>query len=296
VERASWEFEEGAPIADRRFALKALGGGTRFEVYLVWDEDLFALGVAKVLRPDQAEDERALRELGEEAEVLGRIAHPVIVRGFDAVLGGPHPHILIEHLEGPSLRRLMRRGGPLAVQQILPLALHVAGALAYMARRDLVHLDVKPDNIIMGVPPRLIDLSIARTLERASRSVGPLGTDSYMAPEQCGADPEYGVMGSAADVWGLGATLYHCVSGERPFRRPPEARESEDPEVRFPQLVTEPPPLPGHLEPGLRELIGSMLQHAPSARPTAEQVVIDLQPLVAAQPRKMTFSRRGRVG
>jgi serine/threonine-protein kinase len=117
-----------------------------------------------------------------------------------------------------------------------------------------------------------------------------------MAPEQCGADPDHGSMGSAADVWGLGATLYHCVSGERPFRRPPEARDSEDPEVRFPQLVTEPPPPPGHLEPGLRQLIESMLQHAPAARPTAEQVVIDLQPLVAAQPRKMTFSRRGRVG
>ena len=296
MSRASWQFDEGAAIADRRFALKPLGGGTRFEVYLVWDEDMYALGVAKVLRPDQAEDERALRELGEEAEVLGRIAHPVIVRGFDAVLDGPHPHILIEHLEGPSLRRLIRRGGALEVQQLLPLALHVAGALAYLERRQLVHLDVKPDNIIMGVPPRLIDLSIARTLERAARSVGPLGTDAYMAPEQCGAGPELGEMGSPSDVWGLGATLHHCVSGARPFPRQPEARESDDPRIRFPQLEADPPALPGHVPPGLGDLIESMLERSPEARPTADEVVGGLQPLVAAQPRKLTMSRRGRVG
>src|SRR5215211_8541218 len=81
----------------------------RYEVYLVWDEYLFSLAVAKVLRPDLVSDERAVRELRDEAEVLDALAHPVIVRGFDAVLDGPHPHVMIEHLEGPSLRRLIRK-------------------------------------------------------------------------------------------------------------------------------------------------------------------------------------------
>jgi len=151
---ASWGFEEGAPIADGREVLKTLGGGNRFEVALVWDEHLFSLAVAKILRPDQASDEKALRELRREWEILERIAHPVIVRGFDAVLDGEPPHVLIEHLEGPSLRRLLRRGGPLPLQQLLPLALHVAGALQYLANEGVVHLDVKPDNVVMGVPPR----------------------------------------------------------------------------------------------------------------------------------------------
>ena len=86
--------------------LKPLGGGTRYEVFLVWDDKLFSLAVAKVLRPAYAEEERALRELAEEAEALEALAHPVMVRGFDAVLDGEHPHLLIEHLEGPTLRRL----------------------------------------------------------------------------------------------------------------------------------------------------------------------------------------------
>jgi eukaryotic-like serine/threonine-protein kinase len=292
TERASWEFEEAAPIAPGRSVLKSLGGGTRYEVYLVWDEVMFAICVAKVLRPDHTEDERALRDLRREAEILERLAHPVIVRGFDAVIDGPHPHVLIEHLEGPSLRRLIRRGGPLPLEQLLPLALHVAGALEYMRHMEIVHLDVKPDNVIMGVPPRLIDLSIARPLQRAARISSPVGTDAYMAPEQCdpGGDGE---IGSAADVWGLGATLHHAVAGSVPFPRPKEARASEDPRARFPQLVEQPEPLPDGTPEGLHALIASMLDPEPASRPTAGEVAGRLEPLVAELPHKMVLSRRG---
>ena len=256
-ERASWEFAEGDAITPGRTVLRQLGGGNLYEVYLVWDELLFAICVAKVLRPDQAEDEGALEDLREEAEMLAALAHPVIVRGFDAVLDGPHPHVLIEHLEGPALRRLIKRGGPAPLEQLLPLALHVAAALHYMERKGFVHLDVKPDNIIMGIPPRLIDLSIARSLERAGRTRGPIGTDAYMAPEQCGADGWQATIGAAADVWGLGATLYHTASGRRPFPRETGAHASEDPAIRFPQLGVEPDPLPRGLPGSLRELIGT---------------------------------------
>jgi serine/threonine protein kinase len=215
----------------------------------------------------------------------------VIVRGFDAVLEGEQPHLLIEHLEGPSLRRLLRRGGPLPLQQLLPLALHVAGALQYLANEQVVHLDVKPDNIVMGIPPRLIDLSIARTLERAARTEGPLGTDAYMAPEQCG--PGRGTIGSAADVWGLGATLHHAISGTVPFPREKGASHSEDPAVRFPQLAADPRPLP-RSTPGLvNELVRATLHRDPDERPSAAEVAIALEPLVAELPRRLKLSRRG---
>jgi serine/threonine protein kinase len=290
-EKASWGFEEGAPVAPGRTVLRGLGGGSRFEVFLVWDERLHAICVAKLLRPDQASDERALRELAEEAELLDRLGHPVIVRGFDAVLDGEHPHVMIEHLEGPSLRRLIRRGGPLAPEQLLPLALHVAGALHYMEQEGYVHLDVKPDNVVMGIPPRLIDLSIARPLDRAARGRGPIGTDAYMAPEQCGVEGR-GEMGPPADVWGLGATLHHSISGERPFPRPKDARESPDPDVRFPQLHSPPRPLPDFVSPDLRELISEMLAPAPAERPSAAEVSERLEPVLARQPSRARLGRR----
>ena len=214
---SSWEFEEGAELLPGRSVVRSLGGGHRFEVFLVWDDALYALGVAKVLRPNLVDGERALEDLRHEAEVLERLAHPVIVRGFGAVLDGPRPHLLLEHLEGPTLRRLIRRGGPIPLEQLLPLAAHVGAALRYMELNGLVHLDVKPDNIVMGVPPRLIDLSIARSLERAARLRSPVGTDAYMPPEQCDPAGHRGEIGPAADVWGLGATLHHAVSGSVPF-------------------------------------------------------------------------------
>jgi serine/threonine protein kinase len=291
-EHATWEFEQGAEIHPGRLALKTVGGGNRYEVYLVWDEALFALAIAKLIRPDQVEEEKALRDLEREVDVLTSLAHPTLVRCFDAQLEGPHPHVLIEHLEGPSLRRLLKRDGAIALEQLIPLAAHVAGALQYMANRDYVHLDVKPDNIVMGVPPRLIDLSIARTLERAAKTSGPLGTDPYMAPEQCLEEPGEPGIGAAADAWGLGATLFHAVSGEKPF--PPGSGDSGV--ERFPQLSGPPGPLPARVPESLRDLILELLDPDPAGRPSCGEVVGRLEPLLEELPRRVKLTRRGGIG
>ena len=293
AEPTSWGLQEGDEIAPGRSVVRDLGGGRRFEVMLVWDQRLFALTVAKVLRPRYAESQRALRELAEEADVLERLRHPVIVRGFDAVLDGPYPHVLLEHLEGPSLRSLIKRHGALPLEQVLPLCAHVAAALHYMAEMDVVHLDVKPDNIIMGVPPRLIDLSITTTTECAATITSALGTDAYMPPEQCLPREHRGEVGPPSDVWGLGATLQHAVSGREPFPRANDAGASEDPAVRWPQLENAPRPLPKYVPAPLRELIGATLSPVPADRPAAGEVALALEPLVEALPRKLAFGRFG---
>ena len=145
--------------------------------------------------------------------------------------------LLLEHLEGPPLQSLLERHGPLGLEQLPPLGLHVASALHYMAAEGFVHLDVKPENLVMGAPPRVIDFSVARSVAAAAKIARPIGTDAYMAPEQCGAGGD-GVppVGPAADVFGLGATLQHAMTGARPFPREVGARNASDPEVRFPGL------------------------------------------------------------
>ncbi|MEX1142131.1 MAG: serine/threonine-protein kinase [Thermoleophilaceae bacterium] len=288
----SWELAEGDALAPGRTVMRLLGGGSRYEAFLVWDERLYALAVAKALRPHLAQDDRALRELRDEADAVGRLAHPVIVRGFDAVLDGPRPHLLLEHLEGPNLRRLIRRHGSVPLEQLLPLAAHIAAGLHYMAGEEMVHLDVKPDNIVMGVPPRLIDLSIARSIERAANVRAAIGTDAYMAPEQCRA-PGAPPLGPATDVWGLGATLHHAVTGDVPFPRAADARESHDPAVRFPQLSEPPTELPRDLPQTLAEAISRCLAKRPADRPSAADLVSLVEPAIAELPRRLLFGRRG---
>jgi serine/threonine protein kinase len=285
ADERSWKFAEGDEIAPGRTVLKPIGGGTAYEVLLVWDDRLFSIMVAKVVRPNRLEDEGTMRGLRREADALTRLAHPCLIRGFDVVLDPPYPHVLIEHLEGPTLRRLIKQHGPLPQEQLLPLALHVAAVLHYMAEEETVHLDVKPDNIVMGVPPRLIDLSVARPFERARRIEVPIGTDPYMAPEQCGA-PEYrGMIGATTDVWGLGATLYHAMTGHVPFPRAGEER--------FPQLVEEPRAMPDDVPDALRELLRAMLTKDPASRPPAKDVATALEPLVASMPKLVRLGRGG---
>jgi eukaryotic-like serine/threonine-protein kinase len=292
ADKQTWELQEGDELAPGRSVLKLLGGGHRYEVYLVWDDKLFAVMVAKVLRPGLADDPRMVRGLRREAEALESLAHPVLLRGFGAGLEGPYPHVLVEHLEGPTLRRLIRRGGPLPLEQVLPLALHVAAALHYLESECWVHLDVKPDNIVMGIPPRLIDLSLARRVERARRVDGHIGTNAYMPPEQC-APGEAGEIGPRSDVFGLGATLYHAIAGTHPFPRPTNHDDDAPLEQRFPQLVADPRPWPVRVTQELGDAVLATLRRDPSERPSARELALSLQPLVARLPSKLLLGRRG---
>ena len=84
AEHASWELEPGDEIAPGRTVLQRIGGGNRYEVYLVWDDELWAIMVAKILRPDRVDDEDARAGMRREAEALDALAHPVLLRGFGA--------------------------------------------------------------------------------------------------------------------------------------------------------------------------------------------------------------------
>jgi eukaryotic-like serine/threonine-protein kinase len=141
--------------------------------------------------------------------------------------------------------------------------------------------------VVMGAPPRLIDLSIARTREGAGRTAGPIGTDAYMAPEQCGVQG-MGEMGPAADIWGLGVTVYEAITGHLPF---PASREEGPPHERFPQLVHEPTPFAEDVPPVLADPLMSCLRIRPEDRPTAEELAGALQPLVAALPKPSLVPR-----
>lgn len=264
--RSSWDLPEGTEIAPGRTTLSGLGGGSRYEVYLVWDEQLFSLAVAKVLRPEAVDDARARRGLVREAELLQRLAHPAIVRGLGGHVHGSYPHVLMEHVDGPTLRKLVKRFGPIAIEQAVSMVLGIASALQYLSNQRVVHLDIKPANLIIGIQPRLIDLSIARPIAEAVRIDDAVGTRGYMAPEQCAPVP--GGIGTPADVWSLGATLFFALTGKTPHRD------------RAPAATAPPPDLPDHVPPTLAALTRRMLAPEPTVRPTPREIVMALEPLV----------------
>jgi eukaryotic-like serine/threonine-protein kinase len=276
----TWGFAEGDEIVPGRHAVGLLGGGRRYEAYLVWDDELHALAVVKVVRPGRRADAGTLAGMAGEADALSSLAHPHLVRCFDAVLDGERPHLLLELLDGPRLSTLQRRYRVI-VEQTLPLALQLSSALHYMHQRGWAHLDVKPRNIIMSSTPKLIDLSVALRFEDARQVTSPVGTDAYMAPEQC--DPaRFDEIGPASDSWGLGVTLYEALAGERPF--PDGDAEAIALTARYPQLESEPAPLDGNVLPPLRELVLACLAHDPAERPLPAEIAEALEPLAALLP------------
>ncbi|HEX6149606.1 serine/threonine-protein kinase [Nocardioides sp.] len=289
-ESHSWHLAEGDRITPELTVLRRLGGGYAYEVFLAFDEITYVAVVAKVVRPDQVHDDHTLRGLRREVEALALVNHPSVVRGLRFDLENERPHVVLQHIEGPRLSSLIRRHGRLQEQQYLPLAIEVAAALHYLRGVDLLHLDIKPSNVIMAAPARLIDLSIARPSADAARS-RQLGTDYYMSPEQ--ADPDtFGPPGFPSDVWGLGATLFHAVAGYRAFDKGSE--DAEELAGRFPQVVDEPYDLPDDVPGPVREVIAACLDKDPAKRPLPSDVVDAFEPVLAGLPApKLTFKVRG---
>lgn len=278
----SWGLAEGDEIAAGRTAVRLLGGGRRYEAYLAWDDDLLALVVAKVLRPNLVGDAAARLAIAAEARLLEGLAHPVVLRSFGASLDGPKPHLVLEHLDGPRLSTLLRTS-VVAVEQVLTLGLQLASALHYLHRRGVVHLDVKPRNVIMGGSPRLIDLSVARRLDELGTITSPVGTTAYMAPEQSDL-ALLPALGPAADVWGWGVTLYETLARRRPFLDA-EEDDAAPLERRYPQLVHAPEPLPRRVPGALADLVEACLVVDPAERPAPAELAAELELLVAGLPR-----------
>lgn len=280
---SEWGFQPGDRILPDVIAQKLLGGGEAYEAYLAFDEVLFSPVVIKVVRPDQVGNESTLRGLRREIAALDLVDHPAVVRYFHGDADYERPYVALENIDGPRLSSLIRRHGQLPVQQLLPLGLEVASALHYLRQRDVIHLDLKPGNIIMGAPARVIDLSVARSEQAARELTSPIGTDEYMAPEQCDP-PNTGTPGFASDMWGLGATLFHAAAGYRAF----DVASSDDDapaEERFPQLSSDPYALPDFVDDGIAKLIYACLEADPAQRPTPREFAEALEPLIAAMPK-----------
>jgi eukaryotic-like serine/threonine-protein kinase len=279
---ADWKLKPGDELVPGRLIQEALGGGIRYQAFLTWNEDLLAPTVVKILRPDLVDDESSRRSIAREGKLLQEIDHPYFMRLLAADTDGEKPFIELEYLDGPRLSTLLRRHGIFVGEQLYPLGRQLAAAVQYLHKQQLLHLDVKPTNIIMGTVPRLIDLSIARRFDEVPNLRHQLGTDAYMAPEQCDRSLLH-TISPATDVWGIGVTMYEAASKQLPY---PKGTRGGTDEERWPQLVHDAAPPHPKVNHRAAAVIMSCLERDPAKRPTPLELFDAFDELAARHGRK----------
>jgi serine/threonine protein kinase len=254
----------GAEVLPGYRVERLLARGGRVDTYDVTSLERDCRAVVKVVRPDRLTEEHVRTALLTEGALLTTLTHPHLVRGYE-FFTTPAPALVLETLPGATVSALVddRRFG---VADAALLGRQLVSVLGYLHRQGWVHLDVKPDNVVVQEGRAvLIDLGLATRPGRIERG---MGTDGYAAPEQ---DPG-GTVSAATDVWGLGSTLFECLTGCAPARRPDLSRV----------------PAP------MRPLLADCLLPDPGSRPALDQLRARLDDVLARPPRRFSWwsSRR----
>jgi hypothetical protein len=214
-----------------RYRLDAqIGRGGMSTVYRAFDTVLERPVAIKLMHREIASDSDQLERFRREARSVARLNHPHIVTVIDAGEepsedgAGPHdgeavgsPYIVLEYVDGETLKQLIRRDGPLEITQAVAYAIELARALGAAHERMIVHRDVKPQNVLIGEEggAKITDFGIARTLTEEGLTVAGrvLGTTDYVSPEQALGQPVTG----QSDLYSLGIVLYEMLTGQIPF-------------------------------------------------------------------------------
>lgn len=277
-------------------AVERLAHGRRLDT---WDAVDLARGtrcVVKLLRPDRAADTDVADALLREGEILTTVQHPHLVRCF-AVVERPTPAIVLETLRGATLSAHVDEG-PLPVADVAVAGLQLAAALGYLHAHGWLHLDVKPDNVVNEHGKAvLIDLSLAgsagdrgtigstgnRGTAGSAGSCRPgAGTPGYLAPEQAEGEG----LSPATDVWGLGVTMWECLTGAPPYGDDQTWERSGSPLRRWRRAsaatLRQPlPPLPDDVPRDLADLLRGCVDLDPAARPRLVDVTAVLTKVLA---------------
>ncbi len=214
-----------------RYRLDAqIGRGGMSTVYLAFDMVLERPVAIKLMHREIASDSAQLERFRREARSVARLSHPHIVTVIDAgeepspeageevgAGGVGTPFIVLEYVEGETLKALIRREGPLEIARALAYAIELTRALGAAHERLIVHRDVKPQNVLIGVEgsAKITDFGIARTLSEEGLTMDGrvLGTTDYVSPEQAIGQSVTG----QSDLYSLGIVLYEMLTGTVPF-------------------------------------------------------------------------------
>jgi eukaryotic-like serine/threonine-protein kinase len=256
-----------APETERllagRYRLRAvIGRGGMGAVWRARDEllnrDVAVKQIIWPLEMDEAERETVRRRAVREAQMLARLRHPNVVGVYDFFGEDDSPAIVMELVPFQSLRDNVRDVGSLPPARVARIGLGVLAGLRAAHQAGVVHRDVKPANILLGPEERVVltDFGIAKAVDSPTLTTSGIviGSPSYLAPERARGEPA----DAAADLWGLGASLYWAVEGKAPFERPGVL-------ASLTAVVSEEPEPPLHAGP-LEPVINGLLRKDPGTR------------------------------
>jgi len=277
----SSDSEEPRVVAGRYRLRSVLGSGSMGTVWSAYDEFLRRPVAVKEIRLPpgvtraQADElrERTLRE----ARAIAVLSHPNVIVLHDVARENGEPFVVMELLPSHSLAELLRDHGPLSDEQSAAVGDAVAAALEAAHDAGITHRDVKPGNVLVAEDGRikLTDFGIARNVAEATmtRTGMTLGSPSYIAPEVASGK----AVTPAADLWGLGATLFHVIEGHPPYDADGDPLETVGKVVKG----EVPKPSPGPLAP----VISGLMAKQPQDRISLREVRQQLYPLLTKPPR-----------
>jgi serine/threonine protein kinase len=203
--------------------LARLGEGATSEVFLARDEFRGVDVAIKRVRLGLMHDSRELhfqrRFFAAEAALVGRLNHPNVVQMYDAVFDDAAPYLVMEYVDGVTLRRFCRADALLPLDQIVEIGFKCAMALGYVYRQGVIHRDVKPANLLAVMKDdqvadvKITDFGSAFNQTSDATQVYRVGSLAYMSPEQLDGD----TLDCRADIYSLAAVLYHLIAGRPPF-------------------------------------------------------------------------------
>jgi serine/threonine protein kinase len=202
-----------------RYRLEArIGSGGMSTVYRAFDETLERQVAVKLMNREVASDSDQLERFRREARAIAQLSHPHVVGVIDAGEDDGRPYIVLEYVEGETLKERIRRHGRLPIPEAVAYAIEIARALGAAHARHIVHRDVKPQNVLIDQEgtAKVTDFGIARTLEEDGLTADGrvLGTTDYVSPEQALGQHVNG----QSDLYSLGIVLYEMLTGEVPFK------------------------------------------------------------------------------